>query len=194
MCHHTLNGVVCDRHLFLGCSKIELEQTPHLKNVVSILDMTEKYQENLGEAIKNLQIADHMTYITLPLVNDNRLLLKIFDNIYKSIIGCINAILNYEYLYKRIKIYKNTEDNLQTFTHKCAKNYNLTNEQIRKIQQIIILNKQHKQSAMEFVKQNKIVILSDSLGTQTIDVQKIKEFLLLAKELLMHTKNKIKNV
>jgi hypothetical protein len=194
MCHHTLNGVVCDRHLFLGCSKIELEQTPHLKNVVSILDMTEKYQENLGEAIKNLQIADHMTYITLPLVNDNRLLLKIFDNIYKSIIGCINAILNYEYLYKRIKIYKNTEDNLQTFTHRCAKNYNLTNEQIRKIQQIITLNKQHKQSAMEFVKQNKIVILSDSLGTQTIDVQKIKEFLLLAKELLMHTKNKIKNV
>lgn len=154
--------------------------------------MPEKFEENLNDAIKNLQIADHMTYVTLPLVKDNRLLLKIFDNIYKSVIGCINAILNYEYLYKRIKLYKSVEDNMQTFTNKCAKNYNLTNEQVRKIQKLIKLNKQHKQSAMEFVKQDKIVILSDSLGTQTINIQKIKEFLLLAKELLMHTKNKIK--
>ena len=93
--------------------------------------MTEKFQENLEDAIKNLQIADHLAYITLPLVKDNRLLLKIFDSIYKSIISCINAILNYEYLYKRIKIYKSTEENLQTFVHKCAKNYNLTNKQIK---------------------------------------------------------------
>ena len=152
----------------------------------------EKFQENLNDAIKNLQIADHMTYVTLPLVKDNRLLLKIFDNIYKSIVGCVNAILNYEYLYKRIKIYSSTNENMQTFVHKCAKKYDLTNEQIKKIQQIIILNKQHKQSAMEFVKQNRIVILSDSLGTQILDVQKIKEFLLLAKELLMKTNNQIK--
>jgi len=153
--------------------------------------MTEKFQENLEDAIKNLQIADHLAYITLPLVKDNRLLLKIFDSIYKSIISCINAILNYEYLYKRIKIYKSTEENLQTFVHKCAKNYNLTNKQIKEIQQIILLNKQHKQSAMEFVKKDKVVILSDSLGTQIIDIQKIKEYLLLSKELLRNTRNKI---
>jgi hypothetical protein len=153
--------------------------------------MTEKYQENLEDALKNLQIADHLAYITLPLVNDNRLLLKIFDSIYKSIISCVNAILNYEYLYKRIKIYRGTEENLQTFIHKCAKNYNLTNKQIKEIQQIILLNKQHKQSAMEFVKKDKVVILSDSLGTQIIDIQKIKEYLLLSKELLRNTRNKI---
>jgi len=133
-----------------------------------------------------------MTYVTFPLVNDNRLLLKIFDNIYQSIIGSINAILNYEYLYKRIKIYTDINENLQTFSNKCAKNYSLSNEQIRKINQIITLNKQHKQSAMEFVKQDKVVILSDSLGTEVIDLQKIKEFLLLAKELLMKTNNKMK--
>ena len=64
----------------------------------------EKFQENLVQAIKNLQIADHMAYVTYPLINEKRLLLKIFDEIYKSIISCINAILNYEYLYKRIKL------------------------------------------------------------------------------------------
>ena len=154
----------------------------------------EKFQENLGDAIKNLQIADHMTYVTYPLVNEKRLLLKIFDEIYKSIISCINAILNFEYLYKRIRLYKENNDNMRTFMEKCAKNYGLTNEQIKKIKEIIELNKQHKQSAMEFVKKDKIVILSDNLGTQILDLQKIKEYLLLAKELLMKTNNKAKQI
>jgi hypothetical protein len=146
---------------------------------------TEKYQENLKEAIKNLQIADHMTYVTFPLVNEKRLLLKIFDEIYKSIINCIWTILNYEHLYKRITLYSQEYENIQTFINKCAKNYDITNEQIKKIRQIIELNKEHKQSAMEFTRQNKIVILSDSLGTKIIDIQIVKEYLLLAKELLM---------
>ena len=152
----------------------------------------EKFQENLAQAVKNLQIADHMAYVTYPLVNEKRLLLKIFDEIYKSIISCINAILNYEYLYKRIKLYQENNQNIQTFIDKCAKEYGLTNKQIKDIKEILELNKKHKQSAMEFVRRDKIVILSDSLGTQTIDIQRIKEYLLLAKELLMRTNNRIK--
>jgi DNA-binding transcriptional MerR regulator len=152
----------------------------------------EKFQENLAQAIKNLQIADHMTYITYPLVNEKRLLLKIFDEIYKTVIGCINAILNYECLYKRIKIYKENDYNMQTFINKCAKNYGLTNKQIQEIKEILELNKQHKQSAMEFVKRDKMVILSDNLRIQTINIQKIKEYLLLAKEFLMKVNNKTK--
>lgn len=151
----------------------------------------EKFQENLKEAIKSLQIADHMTYVTFPLVNERRLLLKIFDEIYKSVISCINAILNYEYLYKRIKLYSDNYDNFQTFAEKCAKNYQINNEQVKKIREILLINKQHKQSAMEFVKNKKVVILSDNLGTQTLDIFKIKQYLLLAKELLMKTNSKI---
>lgn len=152
----------------------------------------EKFQENLKQAIRSLQIADHMTYITFPLINEQRLLLKIFDEICKTIINCINAILNYEYLYKRIQIYSDNGENIRTFANKCAKSYNLNNEQIKKILEILELNKRHKQSAMEFVKKDKIIILSDNLRTQILDIRNIKEYLLLAKELLMKANSKIK--
>lgn len=153
----------------------------------------EKFQENLKQAIRSLQIADHMTYVTFPLVNEQRLLLKIFDEIYKTIINCINAILNYEYLYKRIQLYINNRENIRTFANKCAKTYNLSNEQIKRILEILELNKKHKQSAMEFVKKNRVVILSDNLKTQTLDIQKIKEYLLLAKQFLMQANMRMKN-
>ena len=145
----------------------------------------EKFQENLREAVKRLQIADHMTYVTFPLINEKRLLLKIFDEIHNAIIHCINAILNYEYLYKRINIYKDNNDNIQTFTQKVAKTYSLNNEQIKRIREILDLNKRHKQSAMEFVKKDKVVIMSDNLTHQIIDINVIKQYLLLAKELIM---------
>ena len=151
----------------------------------------EEYEKNLKEAIRHLQIADHITYVTFPLVNEYRLLLKIFDETYLSMIGCINSILNYEYLYKRIKIYENKKDNLDTFM-RIAKNYNLSNEQIKKIIDMIELNKRHKQSAMEFVKKEKVVIMSENLNTQYLDIRLVKEYLLLAKELLMKVSNRIK--
>jgi len=152
----------------------------------------ENFQENLKQAVKSLQIADHMVYVTFPLVNEQRLLLKIFDEIYKSIINCINAVLNYEYIFKRVQIYKDNNENIKTFMNKCAKDYNLSNEQIQKIIEIIELNKRHRQSAMEFVKMNKVVILSDNLKTQTLDILKVKEYLFLAKYFLMQVNEKMR--
>ncbi|MBD3253431.1 hypothetical protein GF386_06870 [Candidatus Pacearchaeota archaeon] len=151
----------------------------------------ERFKEDLKQAIKNIKIADHMTYVTLPLVNEKRLILKIFDEIHKSIINCINASLNYEYLYKRIKLYNSRDKNIETFLKKCAKNYSLTNQQIEKIKEILIINKKHKQSAMEFVKKEKVIILSDNLKTKYLDIEIIKEYLLLTKELFIKLNKKM---
>lgn len=150
----------------------------------------EQYEQNLKEAARHLQIADHMTYVTFPLINDHRLLLKIFDEIYGSIIGCVNAILNYEASYKRIRLYNGFNDNLDTFI-RIGKNYNLSNEQIKRIKEFIDLNKKHKRSAMEFVRQDKVVIMSDNLRTQILDLIIIKKYLLLAKELMVRVREKI---
>ncbi|MEK6830840.1 MAG: hypothetical protein AABX77_02325 [Nanoarchaeota archaeon] len=151
----------------------------------------EEYDKLLKEAIRHLQIADHMTYVTLPLINENRLLLKIFDEIYLSIIKSINSILSYEHFCKRINLYTNYSNNLETFV-RIAKNYDISNEQLRKIKEIININNQHKQSAVEFVKRDRVVIMSDNLRTQIIDIRIIKQYLLFVKELIVKTSRGIK--
>jgi hypothetical protein len=153
--------------------------------------MAEKFQENLDTAVKSLQIADHIAYITYPVVNEKRLLIKIFDEVYKSIISSINAILNYEAFCKRITLYENNKANMQLFIDKLSELYNISPEQIKKILEIIRMNHTYKQSAMEFVKKDKLIILSDNLTTRSLDIHKIKEYLLLAKEVLMKTHKKI---
>lgn len=151
----------------------------------------EEFDKTLKEAIRHLHIADHMTYVTFPLVKENRLLLKIFDEIYASIINSINSVLNYEHFCKRINLYSNYSNNFDTFI-RIAKNYGLSSEHLKKIKEIITINNRHKQSSMEFVKKDKVVIMSDNLGVEVLDLMAIKQYLLVAKELLVRVSHGIK--
>ncbi len=150
-----------------------------------------KFLENLQEAEKIIQIADHWTYVSFPLIKDKKLLLKTMIEVKKALQYCINSILQYEYLYKRIRLFKNPKTNFQTFERKCAKHYNISQDEVKLISELFDIVEKQKKSSMEFVKNNKIVILSENLETKTIPLEKIKEFLLLSKKILEKTKNKI---
>ena len=152
----------------------------------------EKFLENLQKAEKSLQTADHMIYITFPLIKDKRLLLKILEEIKISIAHCINSILQYEYLYKRISIYKDSRSNFRVFTERCAPRYKITKEEINLILELWDIIEKHKESPFEFVKDNKIVILSTNLNPKIITVEKIKEFLMLGKYIIKKTKETMK--
>ncbi len=152
----------------------------------------EEFQENLKEAARRLQIADHMTYLTYPMINDKRILLKIFKEIFNSINCGIRAALFFEAKLSDVSVYSDNEFNMQLFVNKFSKFYELEDRQIGRLMEIYELNKIHEDSAMEFVKKEKMVIMSDNLGLKTMDIQKIKEYLFFAKEFLKSINERLK--
>ena len=58
-------------------------------------------------------------------------------------------------------------------------------QEIKKILDVIEINDKHKNSAMEFARKDKVVIMLDDLKTHTLDIQKIKEYLSLTKSLFI---------
>jgi len=144
----------------------------------------QKFIEYLGEAGKIIQTVDHLTYMTLPLVRDKRLLLKIVKETKTAVSNCINSILQYEYLYKRIRLQNSPSTNFKTFVEKCAPRYKITGEEIRLILELFDIVESHKQSPFEFVKDDKVVILSQNSTHKTVTVEKAKEFILMAKKIL----------
>jgi hypothetical protein len=152
----------------------------------------EKYQENINNAIKNINIADHMIYVTYPLVKEKKLLLSSIDRIYDALMSTINAILQYDYVWKRIKLYQDPKDNFEVFLNKCAKHYGLNNDEIAGIFELISIVELHKKSPMEFLRREKIVILTDNLQTKTIDSNILKHYLTIVKSILNKTRIIIK--
>ena len=140
------------------------------------------FHKNFDDAVRHLQIADHMAYVTFPLINEKRLMIKIFDETYKSVINSMNAILKYEIGRSNVKF--------NEFS-KIARKYGLFDEQIKKLRDIIVIQKKRKESSMEFIKKDKLVIMSDNLSIEVLDLVIIKKYILVAKELLVKTKDNL---
>ena len=152
----------------------------------------EKFLENILEAEKNIQIADHMTYVTFPLIKDKRLLLKILQEIKNAVVHCISSILQYDYLYKKIDLYKDSRENFRVFIEKCASNYEITKEELGLITELFDVVEKHRQSPFEFVKGDKLVILSNGLKPRTLSIEKTKEFLILGKSIIKKTRERFR--
>jgi len=134
--------------------------------------MDKKY---LSEALRSLEIADHMFYVSYLLIQDKKLLLKIFIELHKSVINLIKFVVS-----------GNCEVNdldfiLKKFFEKDACEIGLNNEQTKKIKEIIFLGNKYQNSAIEFVRNEKVVIMSKNLNIEVIDVKKIKDYLNIVK-------------
>jgi hypothetical protein len=153
----------------------------------------EKFLENLREADRIIRTVDHLIYVTFPIVKDKRMLLKILDETKNAVALCINSILQYDYLYKRIRLYKDTKENFRTFREKCARRYNICPEEVSRITSLFELAEKHKKSPFEFVRQEKVVIMSENFYPESITFEKVKDFVLLAKNVLFKIEKALKS-
>lgn len=150
-----------------------------------------KFLENLREAEKILRTVDHLFYVTFPLINDKKLLLKILLETRTAIIQCINSVLHREYILKRISLHEDPKINLKTFDNKCASRYNITEEEKKLIFELFNFLEKHEQSSFEFLKDGKLVILSDGLEPDVFTIERTKNFLQLGKDVLRKIQNAI---
>jgi hypothetical protein len=154
--------------------------------------VTEKFLEYIKTAETKIQKVDHMIYITFPLIKDKRLLLTILSELNIILLNILNAILQYDFIYKKIRLSKNSRENLETFIEFSSKNYNINEKEIKLILELLDLSEKHKKSPFEFIKEEKVVILSDSLNPSIITLEKAKEFLLMEKTILKKVRDTIK--
>lgn len=157
-----------------------------------MLPEPEKYLISLEKAKKLLMTADHLTYVTFPLLKESKLLLKILEEINLALLNTINAILQYEYSIKQIQLYSNSLANFNTFKNLTIK-YHISIEQLAKVKEILELSQKHKKSPFEFVKNNKIVIMSDGNLADTLTLDKIKVYILEVKDIIRKASLTIKS-
>ncbi len=151
-----------------------------------------EFFDSLYEAEGLLNSADHLVYVTFPVVKDAKLLLRVLENLNKCAVKAISTILKFEYLYKRVSLSSDSKKNLEVFFSKCAGRYGLGADDKDKIKRIIYLGKKHKQAGVEFPRSGKMVILDDDLGREEIRADDVKIFIKVLKGLLENMNIKFK--
>jgi hypothetical protein len=142
----------------------------------------EKFQEYREKAKRNLEISDHMLNVTFLLVKDPKLLLAVIENIFLAYTNSMNAILLHDWIYKKIPGFNETfESKLNMFQARSIDMHKLDKKYITDMRELRNLLLEHKKSPIEFSRQGKLVICSDSYQIKTIEQKELAEYINKAK-------------
>ena len=144
------------------------------------------------EANKHLRLADHMTYVTYPMLKDTKILISILDNLKKALNKALDAYLYYERLYKRISFFpEDFNTKIDIFQRSAAIRYDLRQypELIKEINFII---KKHKEAPVEFAKGDKLIICNGDYQMKVLQITDVKNYLLKAKPFIFKLSNILK--
>jgi hypothetical protein len=130
-----------------------------------------------------------MLNVTFKVIEDKRILLNVLENLYKSLLYGIDCILQYEAATKKARLFKESRKNLHLFKM-IADSYGITTAEIRFIDEIFYITKKHKGSSMEFLKNDKIVIMSDN-DPYYLQLSTLKQYINSSREILRKIKKKI---
>ncbi len=152
----------------------------------------EEFKNLVLEANKKLQIADHMAYITYPMLKETKLLLTILENLDRSLKAALNAYLHYERLYKRISPYPDhLKTKLEVFERGPARRYSLQNYS-RLIIEIHNILQKYKESPVSFTKKEKLVICNGDYRMKVLEISDAKNYLAKAKPFILRLSNILK--
>ena len=149
----------------------------------------------LDKAKKALRTADHMVYITYPLIKETRLLKSVLEQLYSIAADTINAILHYEYAYKRIRYFSPAplapkSQNWDLF-EKCSIRFGITSQELEGLKQLLELMIKHQTSSVEFTRKDRLVFMSGNARTESIGLDQLKSHLNVLKTVLDKAKAKI---
>lgn len=142
----------------------------------------ERYQEDFELAKNKFKIVDHMVNVTYPMLRDTRLLMSSLENLFFVYSNAMSALLHYERLYKRIPPFNNTfESKFFMYSRTCQSKFNLEKDYAIIMQEIKKFVIEHKKSPVEFSKNDKFVICSNTYDTMVLTHSKLKDYLTKAK-------------
>lgn len=138
----------------------------------------EQFQILRDKAVQKIRVADHMLFMTYPLVKDPKLLLSIIENIFASLDYGVSSLLHHEKLFKRIPPFHDTfPSRFEIFKDKMIPKYELSPKYVKLIKDVGSIISEHKKSPVEFARKDKFVICSPCYSLKTIDTNLVKKYI-----------------
>lgn len=157
------------------------------------MDIQKKLAYDLVEAEKKARNADHLLSVTLPIIKDARLLVRVLELLHSAFVKGISIALKWEHIHGRVRLSHESEKNLKVFFAMCGKRYGLDEEKEQTIRRVFALAKQHQESSMEFVRQGRIVMLAEE-KTEEVSIEDLKAAIRACKVLLEHAQEHLKGL
>lgn len=142
------------------------------------------------KAIKHLRIADHMLSVTYALVKDTKLLLIVIENIFLAYSNAISALLYFDKKFNDMpRLQEDFDSKFLAFNNYSLPRHNIHKSCINNINDVKSIMLEHKKSPIEFARNEKYVICSDSYKLRTLTINELKGKISKAKVFIQEINN-----
>ena len=142
----------------------------------------DKVRYLINEAKKNLRTADHLVYMTYPLIKDPKLITSITENLHRSLIYTIEAIVRYDQLFRKIPVTTNMSIKLEQFRKSCVPRHKINKDIITIID---LLSKSKKETDIR----ESLVRRDFYSKSKNLSYEQLKKMDNTAKEFLLQIQN-----
>ncbi len=147
-------------------------------------------KKKVSDMNRSISTADHLAYITFPVVNDIKLLLHITRSVDEAMTNGMDILLEYDRMYKRIgPLPSNFNSRFDVFKKACVKRYNISEDHVDLINELRDIMRRHKESPMEFKRKDEFVICNDHFRLKKLSIQRVKGYLEKAKPFISQVNN-----
>ena len=141
------------------------------------IKLQEKHEQLLQFAKKEIEVADHLLYMTYPMIKETKFLLAITDHIIKSGRAALQALLEYERFYKRIDAYpKNFALEISIYRQKLEEKYKFDQVYYRLLNKLLEVYKFDKNSTVRFRRGDRYILTSSTYDMTVLDVNSVKRY------------------
>ena len=155
----------------------------------------QEVSRTLEEANRKLKIADHLAYVTYPIIKDNKLIMTITENLAEAMTKAVDALLDYDVYYKRIiHLPSDFKSRLDIFRTNCAPRYKINTAYLSLIKDLQDLHEFRKKATMEFRKKDQYILTEENFKIKTLNYQKVKDYVNLSKSFFEKINFILKNV
>ncbi len=142
----------------------------------------EKFKTYVAEANKAFKTADHLIYVTYPVLQDNKLMATALEHLHHALMKGMAALLYYDAAYKRISIFPSEfPSQFRLFKESTARRYGIGEDVCRMILDVAELVRNRRESLLEFSRKDKYVIASQTYRLRMLTIEKMKQYLSSAK-------------
>ncbi|MEM4703054.1 MAG: hypothetical protein QXP53_01030 [Candidatus Pacearchaeota archaeon] len=128
--------------------------------------------KSLEQAENFLRIADHLAYVTYPLMKDGNLLKKILENLEASLKNILE-----------IQEKNKMEEEIQKLK-------NIDEEYKNLLSRLTEMFEKRESSSFEFLRRNKLVFMDNDLKLSEINLEELKKYIQILKKILFDLKNR----
>ena len=144
-----------------------------------------KYKLLIAKARREIDLADHLVYVTMPLTADMKFVLAISEHLYSASAAAVEAMLEQLRHYKKLEAFpRNFMPMMNIWSREIHAKQGIDKKYMNFLRRIHEVKHAIATSSMRFRKQDKYILTSDVYNLKILDLETVKKYLSIAKDFI----------